>query len=305
MMRDLPQRAHAVSFEPVKAATVRRSSREVGRPAIRAVVGTALRLLAAAAISGGLSACAWQGWQWATRSPAFALREIRVRGNLHASEEELLRRSGLTLGANLFHADLATAARAVEAHPWVKSARLSRRPPGAVVIEVVEHVPVASVQLGSLYLLDGQGELFKKAAPGDFVDLPLVTGLFREDWQGRRQDAQLRILSALQLLDAWRGEGLSLSRLSEVRLDDDGGVTVFAREEGGPAAAQGGVQEIRLGTRAFAERLRRLGQVRAALERRGERATRIDLDNETRPEWVAAQLDKTSAATRRPPGPQP
>jgi cell division protein FtsQ len=303
MMRDLAQRAQAVSFEPVKAATVRRSSREAGRPAIRAVAGTALRLLAAAAISGALSACAFQGWQWATRSKAFALREIRVRGNLHAREDELVRRSGLALGANLFHADLATAARAIEAHPWVKSARLSRRPPGTVVIEVAEHVPIASVQLGSLYLLDGQGELFKKAAPGDFVDLPLVTGLFREDWQGRRQDAQLRILSALQLLDAWRGEGLSLSRLSEVRLDDDGGVTVFAREEGGPAGAQGGVQEIHLGTRAFAERLRRLGQVRAALERRGERATRIDLDNETRPEWVAAQLDKTSSATRRPPGP--
>lgn len=305
MTLDLAQRAQAVSFEPVKSATVRRSSQQAGRPAIRAAVGTALRLLAAAAISGGLSVCAWQGWQWATRSPAFALREIRVRGNLHAREDELVRRSGLTLGANLFHADLATAARAIEAHPWVKSARLSRRPPRAVVVEVVEYVPVASVQLGSLYLLDGHGELFKKAAPGDFVDLPLVTGLFREDWQGRRQEAQLRILSALQLLDAWRGEGLSLSRLSEVRLDDDGGVTVFAREEGGPAAAQGGVQEIRLGSRAFAERLRRLGQVRAALGRRGERATRIDLDNEARPEWVAAQLDKTSSTTKRPLGPQP
>ncbi|GAC1554633.1 MAG: hypothetical protein NVS2B9_19080 [Myxococcales bacterium] len=302
MTLDLLQRAQAVSFEPVKAATVRRSARADAGPGLRGAVGTAARLLAAAAISGGLSACAWQGWQWATRSPAFALREIRVRGNLHASEEELVRRSGLGLGVNLFRADLATAARAVEAHPWVKSARLSRRPPGAVVIDVAEHVPVASVQLGSLYLLDGEGELFKKAAPGDFVDLPLVTGLFREDWQGRRQDAQLRILSALQLLDAWQGEGYSLSRLSEVRLDDDGGVTVFARQEGG-TAAQGGVQEIRLGMRAFAERLRRLGQVRAALERRGERATRIDLDNETRPEWVAAQLDKTSAATKRPSAP--
>lgn len=303
MTLDLAQRAQAVAFEPVKSATARRSARDSAGPGLRGALGTALRLLAAVAISGGLSAAAWQGFRWATRSPAFALREVRVRGNVHAREDDLVRRSGLALGVNLFRADLASAARAVEAHPWVKSARLSRRPPGAVVIDVVEHVPVASVQLGSLYLLDGEGELFKKAAPGDFVDLPLVTGLFREEWQGRRQDAQLRILSALQLLDAWRGEGLSLSRLSEVRLDDDGGVTVFAREEGGPASSAGKVQEIRLGSRGFAERLRRLGQVRAALERRGERATRIDLDNESRPEWVAAQLDKASAAPKRPSAP--
>jgi hypothetical protein len=46
--------------------------------------------------------------------------------------------------------------------------------------------------------------------------------------------------------------------------------------------------------------LRRLAQVRAALARRGERAARIDLDNEARPEWVAAQLDKEPAVHRRP-----
>jgi cell division septal protein FtsQ len=74
-------------------------------------------------------------------------------------------------------------------------------------------------------------------------------------------------------------------------------VTVFARDEQGGA---GRVQEVRVGTRAFAQRLRRLAQVRAALARRGERAARIDLDNEARPEWVAAQLDKESAVHRRP-----
>ena len=54
--------------------------------------------------------------------------------------------------------------------------------------------------------------------------------------------------------------------------------------------AFGGVQEFRLGARDLALELRRLAQVRSALGRRGERATRIDLDNSARPDQAAATL---------------
>ena len=103
-------------------------------------------------------------WWVPTASPAFTVREVRFTGLLHATEGELLRRSGLTLGENLFRADLPRAARALEGHPWVASARIERRLPGALVVEVHEHRPAALVQLGSLYLLDEEGKLFKRAA---------------------------------------------------------------------------------------------------------------------------------------------
>src|SRR5262249_57160998 len=97
--------------------------------------------------------------------------------------------------------------------PWVLAARLWRRLPGTVVAEVVEHRPAAQVQLGGLYLLDGDGDLFKRAGPEDAVDLPLVTGLPRDAWLRDRGAAQLRLYGALRLLEAWRGEGLSLTSL--------------------------------------------------------------------------------------------
>jgi cell division protein FtsQ len=137
------------------------------------------------------------------------------------------------------------------------------------------------VQLGNLYVLDDQGELFKRKAPEDGLDLPLVTGLARDD--AKKPEMKVRLWTALQLLDAWRAEGLAIGELSELRLDDDNGATLFARDEGG-------VQQIRLGRTAFAQKLHRLAQVRAALARRGERAAKIDLDNQARPEWVSAQL---------------
>jgi cell division protein FtsQ len=213
----------------------------------------------------------------------FTVREIRFTGLTHATESELLRRSGLAVGDNLFRSDLPRAARAIESHPWIAAARIDRRLPGALLINVEEHRPAALVQAGAIYVLDDEGRLFKKAAPEDGLDVPILTGLSREAWLSRRPELQLRLLSALHLLDAWRAARLSTSALSEVRLEEDSGFTLFAHDDGG-------LQEIRLGAKDLPLKLRRLAQVRAALARRGERAARIDLDNPARPDQAAATL---------------
>ena len=267
-------------FRPVDPAVIRRAAAEAERNAFKAALDAALRTLAAAALSAALSLGAWQAWRWAVGSPAFAIREIRFSGLLHASEGDLVKRSGLAVGENLFRADLARAARAMATHPWVESAVLERRLPGTVVVEVLEHHPAALVQIDkSMYVLDEEGRLFKRAAPEDGLDLPIISGLVRDT---PRPQQQLRLLSALHLLDAWRAAGYAVSALSEVRLED-AGFTLFAHQDGD-------LQQIRVGANQLALSLRRLSQVRAALQRRGERATRIDLDNPARPDQAAATL---------------
>jgi cell division protein FtsQ len=272
-----------MTFKALQMAQVRRAAAERDRAAWKSVLGAALRTLAAASVSAALSLAAWEAWQWATSSRAFALREIRFTGLVHAREPDLLQRSGLKLGDNLFRADLTRAAAALQAHPWVSSARLERRLPGEVLASIVEHRPAALVQLGGLYVLDDEGRVFKRAAPEDALDLPILTGLSREGWAERKQEAQLRLFGALHLLDTWRAAGFAISAVSEVRLDEDGGFTLFAHD--GTA-----VQEVRLGSSEISLKLQRLAQVRAALARRGERAARIDLDNPARPDQAAATL---------------
>jgi cell division protein FtsQ len=264
-------------------AVMRRAAAEAERSAFKASLDAALRTLAAAALSAALSIGAWQAWRWATASPMFTVREIRFTGLSHATEGELIRRSGLALGDNLFRADLPRAARAIESHPWIAAALIERRLPGTLLVTVEEHRPAALVEAGSIYVLDDEGRLFKRAAPEDGLDLPILTGLSRDAWQSRRPELHLRLLSALHLLDAWRAANLSTSALSEVRLEEDSGFTLFAHDSGG-------LQEIRLGARDLPLKLRRLAQVRAALARRGERAARIDLDNPARPDQAAATL---------------
>ena len=272
-----------MTFKALQMAQVRRAEAERDRAAWRSVAAAALRTLAAAAISAVLSIGAWEAWSWATASQAFAIREIRFTGLVHAQEADLLARSGLRVGANLFQTDLSRAARAIQGHPWIVSATLTRRLPGGLQVSVVEHRAAALVRLGSLYVLDEEGRLFKRAAPEDGLDLPVVTGLSREAWAEQKPELQLRLFGALHLVDTWQASGLSVASVSEVRLDEDGGYTLFAHD--GTA-----VQEVRLGASDISLKLQRLIQVRAVLARRGERASRIDLDNPARPDQAAATL---------------
>ena len=272
-----------MTFKALQMAQVRRAEAERDRAAWRSVLAAGLRTLAAALVSAAVSLGAWQAWRWATASSAFTIREIRFSGLVHAQEADLLNRGGLKLGANLFRTDLTRAARAVEGHPWIASATLTRRLPGEVLVTVVEYRAAALVQLGGLYVLSDEGRLFKRAAPEDRLDLPVVTGLSREAWAEQKPELQLRLFGALHLLDTWQASGFPVASVSEVRLDDDGGFTLFAHD--GTA-----VQEVRLGSSDISLKLRRLAQIRAALARRGERAARIDLYNPARPDQAAATL---------------
>jgi cell division protein FtsQ len=274
-----------MTFKALQMAQVRRAVAAEDRAAWRSLMAGVLRTLLAAVVSAALSLGAWQSWRWATRSDTFALREVHFTGLSHAREADLRQRSGLVQGENIFRIDLAKAARELQAHPWVASARLLRRLPDQVLVTIAEHRPAALVQLGGLYVLDDEGHVFKRAAPEDALDLPIITGLSREAWLDQKPELQLRLFAALHLLDTWNASAFPAGSLSELRLDEGGGFTLFARDRGAQA-----LQEIRLGASDLSLKLQRLVQVRAALARRGERATRIDLDNPARPDQAAATL---------------
>jgi len=252
--------------------------------ALRSAATVGARVLAAALASAAVAFAVRAGWLWATEAEALAIRSIRFQGLRHAEETDLTSRSGLRVGQNILAADLAAAARGISAHPWVFSARLSRSFPDEVRVDVREREAAALVHLGVLYATDASGRVFKRATAADALDLPLVTGVDRVDWLEMRGAAERRLDLALQLVAVWRALGLPPRQLSEVRVDADGGLTIFANDGGE-------VQEVRIGAVEVKKRLQRLARVRAALARRGERAVRIDLDlvKAGKP-WATAQL---------------
>ncbi|MCP3098972.1 FtsQ-type POTRA domain-containing protein [Myxococcus sp. K15C18031901] len=222
---------------------------------------------------------------WALSSPQFGLAAVSFSGLQRSSRVELLRLAALTKGQNLWTLDAGALERAMLQHPWVKRVEVTRRFPNRVSVAVTEHVPEAMAVLGELYVLDEEGEPFKRVTPGDGLDLPLVTGVDREGYVADPAAARERFRKALEVARAYAQQSPGKAeRLSEVRLEARD-VTLVA--------ASG--QEVRLGEGDSEVKLQRLARVRRELGARGLAAEIIHLDNRARPGWVAVKLSNSAS----------
>ena len=215
---------------------------------------------------------------WASRSPRFALRTVRVRGLQRATEHELLRLANVGPGANLWSLDPTAVGQAMSAHPWVSSVEVTRSLPDTLVLRVEEREPVALAALGDLYVVDAQGVPFKRVSASDRLDLPLLTGISRDAAAQDPGGTAARFREALAVADAYR-QAFPRPRLSEVLVDEASFQLLTAD----------GVRVV-LGRSATTEQLHRLQRVRDELQQRGVAAAAIHLENRVRPGWVAVQL---------------
>ena len=247
---------------------------------------------------GLLSAAGWATWEYGIRGDLLRIQAIRFTGLSQVRPEELAELSPIHAGDHLFLTDLTGLERALRRNPWIASVEVSRQlAPPSLEVAVTERRAAALVEIGGLYLADRSGQIFKRAAPGDGLDLPVVTGLAREDHMTRRLETERRIEAALELLDRWRDAGLDRrAGVSEIHLDPDLGVRVTAGDDG---------MEIRLGQGDLPAKLERLGRVLSALEADGRRAEVLHLDNRRNPDWVAVRLQGGGVAVdgRGPRGP--
>ncbi len=241
------------------------------------------RLLLAVATLAGLGVGGLRVDAWARQSPRFALRAVQLAGAERATEAELLALGGVQRGANLWTLDAAEVARAMAAHPWVKTVDVRRALPDSLQVRVEEHVPAALAVMGDLYVVDADGVPFKKVSGADALDLPLLTGVTREEAARAPEETAARFRGALSLLAAW-DRTVERPGLSEVHL-----------EEGGLRAIDTDGQVVALAAGAPDDALARLVRVRAELRQRGLTAATIHLENRVRPTWVAVQLASAPA----------
>jgi cell division protein FtsQ len=158
---------------------------------------------------------------------------------------------------------------------------VSRRWPHNLAIAVEEYAPAALASLGDLYLVGRTGEPFKRVQAGDVLDLPLITGLTRDDYVADASEVAAQLRSALNLVDAYAQTSYGRSfPLSEVRISEEGYTLVVGKR----------AQEIHLGEGEIPQKLARLEHVAELLEGRSLGAEVIHLENRVRPAWIAVKL---------------
>jgi cell division septal protein FtsQ len=182
----------------------------------------------------------------------FRIRRVEILGAKYLTSAEILGRLGVDTTMSVWDPTEPLAER-IAAHPQVLTAKIRRKLPGTVVVEVTERIPIAFVPTAQgLGVYDERGNALPIDPSKALVDAPVLAA---------RDTALLRLLAAIrvELPDLY-------ARVSEVlRVGSD---QLLLRLDTAPVRAMADVTVDRLGE---------IAPVEADLARRQLRVAEIDL----------------------------
>jgi cell division septal protein FtsQ len=158
-----------------------------------------------------------------TRIEAFRVSELRLEGARFLSLKEAADVVAVPSNASLWD-DLEIWTERLSAHPLVRKARVRRRFPSTLVLEVAEREPVALVATPTLEPMDETGRILPIDPARHQLDLPLV-GRQGGPGRGSLSLEERRVLGSEISRLAQTSPEFG-SRLSEVILDGQGGLRV-------------------------------------------------------------------------------
>ncbi|MDX2478986.1 MAG: cell division protein FtsQ/DivIB [Desulfuromusa sp.] len=203
-------------------------------------------------------------------SDLFRVDQVTVQGNRRLNEQQAVALSDIEIGINTFNLDLGLIGHKIEENPWVQQAHVQRIFPRQVVISLKERQPVAIINLGYLYYLDVQGEIFKVLDAADNLDYPIITGFDYDKAQGHDAEYAQRLRQIVGLLSDLRKRVLfSIDQVSEIHHEDGGGLSLFTLE--------GGVK-VKLGYADYSRKLDRLERIYVQLQPKLQILDYIDLN---------------------------
>ncbi len=182
----------------------------------------------------------------------FRVRRVEIVGTRFIPPSAILEALALDSASSVW-TRLAPLEARVAAHPQVLDARVRRKLPGTLVVDVRENLPVALVETPEgLLPIDRDGRVLPIDPSRTGLDVPVLA---------RRDTAALRMLDDLRL-----AEPPLFARVSEVRWDEHGGMRVLLAG-----------LIVRAGPGTTAERFAEILPVEQDLTRRGYRARELDL----------------------------
>jgi cell division protein FtsQ len=204
------------------------------------------------------------------RTTFLRLERIEVGELKRLTREEVIGLAGVKPGDDLLSLRLRRIGEQLAKNPWVEKVRVRRYFPHVLAIEVTEREPVAVVNMGYLYYLDKNGEIFKPLNEGDRLDYPVLTGFTEEDLGKDPAGSREMLKRARDLIALLTSRtAFRMEDVSEIHCDKGYGFTLFL--------ANGGVP-VKLGNDAFDEKLNRLARIYQDLQPQMASLVYIDLD---------------------------
>lgn len=189
---------------------------------------------------------------WLKRLDYFRIRRIEIVGARYIAPGVLQAQLAVDSTLTVWE-DLDPLEERVAQHPQVRSARLTRRLPGTLVLRIEENLPVALIPTrDGLHPVDARGTMMPIDPSRTPVDLPILA---------RKDTLALALLAGVRAVDA-----ALYARISEIRWDDRGGMRVLLSGT-----------TVRAAPDCSPARFAEIVPVEQDLARRGLRAVELDL----------------------------
>jgi cell division septal protein FtsQ len=161
---------------------------------------------------------------------------ISMKGLQAISTREILSLSAIPMKAKLYGLQLSDIQSNLMRHPFIREASVRRGLPGGIEIDIVERVPVASMNVGQLQFVDREGIVLPATATQKKFDVPVIVGI--DGMKTERPGAPMmhkELFKALEVLE----EALSIDSsvyhmISEVDMNHGGDIILNAVDAGVP-----------------------------------------------------------------------
>jgi len=170
---------------------------------------------------------------WIRSSTTLNLSDVIVGGNQLLNTKEVLNLIPVEEGQNITNIDLEKIKKAIEKHPFVKTALISRKFPSALQIDVVERVPVAIISgAQKIYTVDKDGVLLPVLKSMTIKGFPVITGIPHFKEKTGEKIGSSRIIESIELFNLVRNADSDLYRsLSEVNYNNQKGFLVHFNKD--------------------------------------------------------------------------
>ncbi len=205
------------------------------------------------------------GYDLFTQCDYFRANSIIIDGTNRLSQNQIIKHIGIDAGINIFSVNLSATRKRLLAHPWIADAEVRRELPNEINIRIKEHKSLAIIDLGRKFLINDQGEIFKKLASSDPCNLPVISGLeFSDldvsdlDVSGKSRNIAFKAVMEVLQLGQKAGSIIPNRLLKVIMVDREIGITLYAFN---------GIQAIKLGYNNYPDKYERLKNVLFYIEK--------------------------------------
>ena len=164
------------------------------------------------------------------------VQTIYVNGSQSVSVKDVAGLAEVLPHTELYHIDLLEVQNRIMAQPFIKSARVNRRLPGTVAIEVIEREPIASVNVGKPHLVDAEGVMLPDIGAPKKFDVPGIIGI--DGLRPERAGVPImnkELFNAIDVLkEAIKIDSVVYRMISEVDMNHGGEIILYSSDVGVP-----------------------------------------------------------------------